>query len=47
MDLSALIVVIMITALFIGFIVWLGIYSRRTAAQKLPGSESETGFGKE
>ena len=34
MDLSAFIVVIGLTALFFGFILWMGIYSRRMDSKK-------------
>lgn len=34
MDLSAIIVIIGLTALFFGFILWMGIYSRRTKPEE-------------
>jgi preprotein translocase subunit SecG len=42
MDLSAFIVIIVMTALFFGFILWLAIYSRRTNPEEPDASISET-----
>jgi hypothetical protein len=42
MDLSAFIVVISMTLLFFGFIVWVAIYSRRTKPEEQDSGESET-----
>jgi hypothetical protein len=47
MDLSAFIVVIVLMALFFGFIVWLAIHSRRANSQVIPSNDSETGLGRE
>jgi hypothetical protein len=47
MDLSAFIVVISMTLLFFGFIVWMGIYSRRTKPEEQDSGVSETVYKKE
>ena len=47
MNLSAFIVVIVLTALFFGFIVWLSIYSRKAGSQEMPLNNSEIGLGSE
>lgn len=47
MDLSTVIVVIVFTALFFGFIVFLGIYSRRAGSREMPPNDSETGLSGE
>lgn len=44
MDMSAMIVVIVLTALFFGSIVWLNIYSRRTNAERVQSEAAETGL---
>ena len=47
MDLSAVIVVIVLSALFFGFIFLLNIHSRRTAAKEADSKASETGLSDE
>lgn len=47
MDLSAFIVVVVLMALFFGFIVWLAIHSRRANSKGTPLNDSETGLGRE
>ena len=47
MDLSAIIVVILMTLLFFGFIVWMAIYSRRTKPEEQDSGVSETVYKKE
>ena len=42
MDLSAFIVVILMTLLFFGFIVWMAVYSRRTKLEEHCPDVSET-----
>jgi len=42
MDLSAFIVVILMTLLFFGFIVWMAIYSRRAKLEEQDPDVSET-----
>lgn len=42
MDLSAKIVIIVMTILLIGFIVWMGIYSRRNAPKNLSSDRGKT-----
>ena len=44
MDLSAIIVVISLTALFFGFIVWLAVYSRKNDSQKSSDDIAEINF---
>lgn len=47
MDLTTVIVVIVFTSLFFGFIVFLGIYSRRNGSREMPPNDTETGLGGE
>lgn len=44
MDMSAIIIVVGMTALFFGFIVWLEIYSRKNNQEKLPDGRSDINF---
>lgn len=44
MDLSAVIVVISLSVLFFGFIVWLAIYSRTKDSENLSAGKSEIKF---
>jgi hypothetical protein len=41
MELSAKIVIIVLTALFFGSILWMAIYSRRTHSKDLPVNKTE------
>ena len=47
MDLSAIIVIVVLSALFIGFIVWLNIHSRRSNAEQILPETKESGLKKE
>ena len=47
MDLSAIIVVILMTLLFFGFIVWMAIYSRKNKPEEQGSGGSETAYKKE
>ena len=43
MDLSAVIVIIVLTVLFFGAIIWLGIHSRRTKPNETSSDPTEAG----
>lgn len=47
MDLSAITIIIVMTAMFFGAIVWMAIHSRKTGSRELPSEKSGTGFGDE
>lgn len=47
MDTSAIIVVVVLSALFFGFIVWLNVLSRRDNAERIPPEMPETRMKKE
>ena len=47
MDWSAFIVVIILSALFLGFVVWLNIHSRKSNAEEISPQTPETGLKEE
>lgn len=46
MDLSGIIVVIVLSAAFVGFIVWLNIHSRKSSAEQISAETPEVELNK-